>query len=58
MLIKSFHVDLVFCISDFECAFLCLAFLQKVTECYQFKVTYTENGPQMDFERCRVFLSS
>uniref|UniRef100_A0A8C1EP28 HORMA domain containing 1 n=1 Tax=Cyprinus carpio carpio TaxID=630221 RepID=A0A8C1EP28_CYPCA len=23
---------------------------QKVTECYQFKINYTENGPQMDFE--------
>ncbi|XP_043116998.1 HORMA domain-containing protein 1 [Puntigrus tetrazona] len=23
---------------------------QKVTECYQFKIKYTENGPQMDFE--------
>uniref|UniRef100_A0A8C1GKI1 HORMA domain-containing protein 1 n=1 Tax=Cyprinus carpio TaxID=7962 RepID=A0A8C1GKI1_CYPCA len=22
----------------------------KVTECYQFKINYTENGPQMDFE--------
>ncbi|RXN31723.1 HORMA domain-containing 1 [Labeo rohita] len=23
---------------------------QKVTECYQFKIKYTENGPQLDFE--------
>ncbi|XP_016144737.1 HORMA domain-containing protein 1 [Sinocyclocheilus grahami] len=23
---------------------------QKVTECYQFKINYTEKGPQMDFE--------
>uniref|UniRef100_A0A8C7PM34 HORMA domain containing 1 n=1 Tax=Oncorhynchus mykiss TaxID=8022 RepID=A0A8C7PM34_ONCMY len=25
--------------------------LQKVTECYQFKVQYTEKGPKIDFER-------
>lgn len=50
MQMKSFHDDLV-CVLDFELAFLLFAFLQKVTECYQFKIKYTEKGPQMDFER-------
>uniref|UniRef100_A0A671RQ03 HORMA domain-containing protein 1-like n=1 Tax=Sinocyclocheilus anshuiensis TaxID=1608454 RepID=A0A671RQ03_9TELE len=41
------YVSLCFCtLLHFRSFHLCL----KVTECYQFKINYTEKGPQMDFE--------
>uniref|UniRef100_A0A673IMQ0 HORMA domain-containing protein 1-like n=1 Tax=Sinocyclocheilus rhinocerous TaxID=307959 RepID=A0A673IMQ0_9TELE len=41
------YVSLCFCtLLYFRSFHLCL----KVTECYQFKINYTEKGPQMDFE--------
>ncbi|XP_026083983.1 HORMA domain-containing protein 1-like isoform X2 [Carassius auratus] len=38
------------CFDALQRRYLRMVLLSKVTECYQFKINYTENGPQMDFE--------